>query len=66
VTKHEARDAIDALKALRRNSGTDKLLLVNFWATWCGPCMEEFPELQKMVRMYANRQLDVVTVSITP
>jgi thiol-disulfide isomerase/thioredoxin len=55
---------VDQLKALRKNSGTDKLLLVNFWATWCGPCMEEFPELQKMVRMYADRQLDVVTVSI--
>jgi peroxiredoxin len=54
----------DQLKALRKNNDTDKLLLVNFWATWCGPCMEEFPELQKMVRMYADRQLDIVTVSI--
>jgi peroxiredoxin len=54
----------DELKALRQNSGTDKLLLVNFWATWCGPCMEEFPELQKMVRMYANRAVNIVTVSI--
>jgi thiol-disulfide isomerase/thioredoxin len=56
--------SVDELKALRKNSGTDKLLLVNFWATWCGPCMEEFPELQKMVRMYANRAVNIVTVSI--
>ena len=54
----------DQLKTLRENSGTDKLLLMNFWATWCGPCMEEFPELQKMVRMYAKRALNIVTVSI--
>jgi peroxiredoxin len=54
----------DQLKALRKNAGTDKLLLVNFWATWCGPCTVEFPELQKMVRMYAKRQLQIVTVSI--
>lgn len=54
----------DELKALRRNSGTDKLLLVNFWATWCAPCMEEFPELQKMVRMYGKRAVNIVTVSI--
>jgi len=54
----------DQLTALRKNVGTDKLLLVNFWATWCAPCMEEFPELQKMVRMYAKRQLQIVTVSI--
>jgi peroxiredoxin len=54
----------DQLTTLRKNAGTDKLLLVNFWATWCGPCTEEFPELQKMVRMYAKRQLQIVTVSI--
>jgi peroxiredoxin len=54
----------DQLKSLRQNTGTDKLLLVNFWATWCGPCTAEFPELQKMVRMYAKRALDIVTVSI--
>jgi thiol-disulfide isomerase/thioredoxin len=52
------------LKTLIKNQGTDKLLLVNFWATWCGPCMEEFPELEKMVRMYAERQVDIVTVSV--
>lgn len=52
------------LKTLIKNQGTDKLLLVNFWATWCGPCMEEFPELEKMVRMYAERRVEIVTVSI--
>ena len=54
----------DQLKTLRQNAGTDKLLLVNVWATWCGPCVEEFPELQTMVRMYANRPLNIVTLSI--
>lgn len=53
-----------ALKTLLRNRGTDKLLFVNFWATWCGPCMEEFPEIEKMVRMYDDRQVQFVTVSI--
>jgi peroxiredoxin len=52
------------LKTLIKNQDTDKLLLVNFWATWCGPCMEEFPELENMVRMYAERQVQVVTVSV--
>jgi peroxiredoxin len=54
----------DQLTTLRKNLGTGKLLLVNFWATWCGPCTLEFPELQRMVRMYAKRQLQIVTVSI--
>jgi len=54
----------DQLTTLRQNSGTGTLLLVNFWATWCGPCTAEFPELQKIVRMYSQRALNVVTVSI--
>ncbi|MGH9436684.1 MAG: redoxin domain-containing protein [Terriglobia bacterium] len=52
------------LKELRQNKGTGKLLLVNFWATWCGPCRAEFPEMETMVRMYAKRALNIVTVSI--
>lgn len=54
----------DQLATLRKNVGTNKLLLVNFWATWCGPCTLEFPDLEKMVRTYAKRQLEIVTVSI--
>jgi peroxiredoxin len=51
-----------ALKTLRSN-GTDRLMLVNFWATWCGPCVTEFPDLQQTYRMYRNRQFDLVAVS---
>jgi peroxiredoxin len=52
----------DDLRALRKNP-TGKLLLVNFWATWCGPCVKEFPEFQTMYRMYRHRPFDLVTVS---
>jgi thiol-disulfide isomerase/thioredoxin len=51
------------LKALRKNP-TGKLLLVDFWATWCGPCLQEFPEFETMYRMYGKRKFDLVTVSI--
>jgi thiol-disulfide isomerase/thioredoxin len=54
----------DQITALRSNKGNDKLLLINVWATWCGPCVEEFPALQETVRMYAKRELDIVTLSI--
>ncbi|HTT64792.1 MAG TPA: redoxin family protein [Bryobacteraceae bacterium] len=54
---------LDQLKALRKN-GTGKVLLVDFWATWCGPCTAEFPEFQKMYRMYRKRAFDLVTVSV--
>lgn len=52
------------IATLRRNAGTGKLLLLNVWATWCGPCVDEFPALEKMVRMYGDRQVDFVTLSI--
>jgi thiol-disulfide isomerase/thioredoxin len=52
------------LKTLLQNRGADQILFVNFWATWCAPCVEEFPEIEKMVRMYGERQVQFVTVSI--
>ncbi len=52
----------DDLKKLR-NNGTGKVLLVNFSATWCGPCVHEFPDLETTYRMYRLRDFDLVTVS---
>jgi peroxiredoxin len=55
--------SVDQLKALRRNN-SGRFVLLNFWATWCEPCVAEFPELQRMLQMYRKRPFDVVTVSI--
>jgi thiol-disulfide isomerase/thioredoxin len=40
------------------------LLVVNFWATWCAPCIEEMPDLQKVQAEYATRGVTVVGVAI--
>jgi thiol-disulfide isomerase/thioredoxin len=41
-----------------------RALLVNVWATWCAPCVEEFPDLVRLHEAYADRGLDVVVLSI--
>jgi len=51
------------LKKLVKND-TDKLLVVNVWATWCGPCVKELPEFVTMHRMYRKRDFQLVTISL--
>jgi len=46
-----------------RSNPSHQLMLVDFWATWCGSCIVEFPELQNTLRMYADRDFSLVTVS---
>jgi peroxiredoxin len=50
------------LTSLRSNP-TKHMLLVSFWATWCGSCIDEFSDLQDTYQMYRVRDLDLVTVS---
>jgi peroxiredoxin len=42
---------------------TKKYRLVNVWATWCGPCVIEFPEFVTMQRMYGARNFEFVSIS---
>lgn len=52
-----------AVAKLAKND-TENFVLVNIWATWCGPCVAELPELVTMNRMYRKRHFQLVTISL--
>ena len=60
-----ALESIDeaALAKLVKND-TKKLLVVNVWASWCGPCVAELPDFVTMNRMYRRRPFQMVTLSL--
>ena len=41
-----------------------KLLVVNFWATWCTPCVAEMPELDRLQRVYAARNVTIIGIGM--
>jgi thiol-disulfide isomerase/thioredoxin len=53
----------DDLKSLLKRD-SDKPLLVNWWATWCDPCREEFPDLVKIDNDYRTKGLDFIAISL--
>ncbi len=56
---------LDGLKKILQRDGKDtRPLLVNFWATWCDPCREEFPDLVKLDNDYKDKGLNFVAISL--
>ena len=41
-----------------------KVVLLNVWATWCGPCREEMPSMEKLYREFGPQGLEIVAVSV--
>jgi peroxiredoxin len=54
---------VDGIKALARND-TKKLRLFNVWATWCTPCVREFPGLVSLSRRLGSRDFELITISV--
>ena len=52
----------DGIRDLIKNN-SDKLRLINVWATWCGPCVAEFPDFVDMNRMYRRRDFEFISIS---
>ena len=54
---------LEGVKTLLKNDGT-KLRLINIWASWCGPCRSEYPDLVEIYRMYRGRDFEMVGISV--
>jgi peroxiredoxin len=55
-------DAASVGKLARNDS--PNLRLINVWATWCAPCVEELPEFVTINRMYRKRKFEMITISL--
>ncbi|QDO92667.1 TlpA family protein disulfide reductase [Formosa sediminum] len=42
----------------------DKVHVINFWATWCAPCVKELPHFEKLKSVYASKGVDLLLVSL--
>jgi thiol-disulfide isomerase/thioredoxin len=58
-------EEIDArgVKELIKNNSSEKVRLINVWASWCGPCILEFPDLVIIDRMYRGRAFEFISIS---
>ena len=68
VVPQELRDTkVETLdgESLRLSDYANKVVVVNIWATWCGPCRQEMPELVKMSNDYKSRGLVVLGLATT-
>jgi len=55
----------ETAKTLAGNK-SEKLRIVNFWSTTCGPCVVEFPDLIETYRRFQNRPVELLTISLDP
>ena len=54
---------VEGIQTLVKNGDAQKLRLINVWATWCGPCIIEYPEFIVIQRMYGARDFEFVSIS---
>ena len=56
--------SLDGKSELLIGGKSDKVYLINFWATWCAPCKEEMPLLESFYQKYKSQGLEVIAISI--
>lgn len=58
----QLRDLQGHLRDLGEFKG--KVVLVNFWASWCEPCRDEMPELESLRQKYGDKDLEIIAVNL--
>lgn len=56
--------SLQQLRTDQQNKKTPKVVLIDFWATWCPPCKEETPYLQKLHEKYGKKGVSIVGISV--
>ncbi len=64
LPKLKVKDLNGHMENLRQYQAQAKIIVLNFWATWCGPCQEEMPMLVKEQAHYRDRGVQVIGVSL--
>ncbi|HXX71493.1 MAG TPA: TlpA disulfide reductase family protein [Candidatus Acidoferrum sp.] len=54
---------VGSATAAREKGSLERLTLLDFWASWCGPCRESVPDLKALQRIYGSDQLEVISVN---
>jgi thiol-disulfide isomerase/thioredoxin len=52
-------------KTITKAELAGKVVVIDLWATWCGPCMKELPEIQKVIEQYAQSKKNVVVAAVS-
>ena len=63
ITSNENNMTFDSSITLDSLKG--KVVLINFWATWCGPCRMEIPDFNELYQTYNDKGLEILAISIS-
>ena len=60
------RDAISGELVSLQEDLRGKVVVIDFWATWCGPCIAEMPELKRLYAEYKDEGVEFIGISLDP